>query len=302
MINKLHEGDAREIIDQLEDNSIQLIITSPPYWGLRDYENHPNQLGQEETPYAYIDELIRFFEKCKRVLKDDGVLFVNLADTYYGSNNGKGYQPKAEDKQVSNKGSGKSFLSYKDKSIRRKSLTGIPQRFMVRMIDQGWICRNEIIWKKNNVMPSAVKDRFTVEHENIYMFSKNEYYKFHQLKEKMKTKDTSNPRGSKGCSTPQSGRRYKSEQDKLYRNVRSVWEVNQQPLRIEHYATFPEKLATKMILCGSDEGDVVLDPFMGSRTTAKVAVRYNRNFIGIELVKRYIEFEKQRIDELFKET
>ncbi|MDF9825197.1 DNA modification methylase [Breznakia sp. PF5-3] len=296
-MNQINQGSAFSLIDMLDDKSIQLIITSPPYWKLRDY-GHDDQLGQEESFHEYLDKLLGLFEKCKKVLKDDGLLFVNLADTYYGSNNGKSYVSKKGEKQFLNKGSGKCYQSMQD-TIKSKSLVGIPQRFMIAMIDRGWICRNEIIWKKNNVMPASVKDRFTIEHEYVFMFSKGKKYKFHQLKEKAKTKDKSSPRGSKGCQSLQSGNRLsmRTKGNEYTRNVRTVWEINQQPLSIAHYATFPEQLAQRMILCGSDEEDIVLDPFIGSGTVAKAAVKNNRNFIGFELVKKNIEIAKHRISE-----
>lgn len=295
-INKVHLGDCNTLINELDDRSIQSIITSPPYWGLRDY-GADGQIGLEEDFHEYLEKLINFFDKCKRVLKDDGLLFVNLGDTYYGGGNNRGNTKTLSEKQRGNRGGqGQVNMKFNYKLCPRKSLTGIPQRFMTAMIDNGWICRNQIIWKKNNIMPSSVKDRFTVDYEVIYMFSKKPIYKFNQMKEPAKTDDLSRPRGSKGCFKPQSGNRGdKKVKSSIERNMRAVWEINTQPLKQAHFATFPEKLAERMLVCSTNDGDVVFDPFMGSGTVAKVALKNDRKFIGFEINKSYAEIAERRI-------
>ena len=239
------------------------------------------------------------FSKCKRILKNDGLLFVNLGDTYYGGGNNRGNSKTLSAKQRGNRGGqGQVHMKFDYKVCPRKSMIGIPQRFMIAMIDNGWICRNQIIWRKPNAMPSSVKDRFSHDYEIVFMFSKNPKYKFHQQFEDMKTNDFSNPRGSNGCFTPNSGRRNVESTKKLKkRNMRSVWDINNKPLKDSHFATFPEELVERMILCSSEENDVIADPFIGSGTVAKVALMNRRKFIGIELNDDYIKIAKKRIEE-----
>lgn len=306
-LGKLYNGDSLELIKELETKSIQAIITSPPYWGLRDY-GHGKQLGLEEDYNEYLNKLFSLFDEGKRVLKDDGILFVNIADTYSGTcKKGDYVDPK---NPKGRKAQSKSSINQKVKGIKRKSLTGIPQRFMIKMIDSGWILRNTIIWHKPNAMPHSIKDRFTVDFEYIYMFTKKPIYKFNQLKEKMKTFDRTPPRGSKGSFTPNNGLRKQDTVNKtfytglndryempkdLMRNKRAVWSINTQPIKEAHFATFPLELVENMILCSTDKNDIILDPFMGSGTTAYAAQDNNRSWIGFELNSDYCKLIKNRV-------
>lgn len=295
-MNEILCGDAFDMIETLDDNSVQSIITSPPYWGLRDY-GVVGQIGLEQDFHEYLNKIVTLFDKCKRVLKNDGLLFVNLGDTYYGGGNNRGNSKTLSLKQRGNRGGqGQVNMQFDYKLCSRKSMVGIPQRFMIMMIDNGWICRNQIIWRKPNAMPSSVKDRFSMDYEVIYMFSKKTKYKFNQQFEQMKTNDMSNPRGSKGALTLNSGLRgEKSKKENKLRNMRSVWDINNKPLREAHFATFPEDLVERMILCSTDENDIVFDPFIGSGTVAKVALMHNRNFIGIELNKEFVDIANNRL-------
>lgn len=292
-------GNAFELIDEIDSGTVQSIITSPPYWGLRDY-GMQEQLGLEPDFNDYLKKLIDFFDKCRKVLKKDGLLFVNLGDTYYGSGNNHGNHRMLSSKQRDNRGAqGQVHMQYDYSTCPRKSMIGIPQRFMVGMIDNGWICRNQIIWRKPNAMPSSVKDRFSHDYETIFMFSRHSRYKFNQMFEPMHSKDITNPRGSRGCLTKNSGLRgmkTKKDENDRKRNMRTVWDINNRPLKEAHFATFPEELVQRMLLCSTDEDDIVLDPFMGSGTVAKVAVENGRKYQGIELNQEYIRIIKKRID------
>lgn len=285
-------GDALTNLKQLPSESIQSIITSPPYWALRDY-GVEGQIGLENTYEEYIEGLLDIFNECKRVLKKDGLLFINIADTYAGT----GSKGKHTDPKYKNGRNGQSIAkNNKVNGVKRKSLIGIPQRLQIAMIEDGWICRNDIIWHKPNAMPQSVKDRFTVDYEHVFMFSKNYKYKFNQIKEPMKTKDLTSPRGSKGViGQKNSGiRGSKSTKKEYLRNKRSVWSINTKPYSKAHFATFPDTLIDDLVLCSTDEGDIVLDPFTGSGTVPMVAQKYNRGWVAIELNPDYITLIKER--------
>lgn len=349
ILNTIIQGNTLEVLKNIPDNSINMVITSPPYWGLRCYNTNPQiwdgdenckhewnteiirkrtnsnicikcgawkgELGSEPTYEMYINHLIQIFDEVKRILKDDGTCWVNLGDSYAGSNQGAGTK-NLSSKQTSNRGTNymttethKSLL--KNCGIKPKSLVGIPDRFKIAMIDNGWICRNDIIWHKPNAMPESVKDRFTIDYERLFFFTKNKKYYFEQQKEKCVNIYPTSPRGSKGSKTPNNGLRkqdllgknnYTGFNDryipKEYRNVRSVWTIPTQPLKEAHFATYPEKLLEVPIKSGCPENGIVMDIFMGSGTTAIVAKRLNRNYIGIELNPEYIKIAENRINNI----
>ena len=309
---KILQGDAYDRMREIEDESIDCIVTSPPYWQLRDY-GIDGQLGLEETVEEYLKKLIAVFDEAWRVLKDSGTVFVNIGDTYSnvnskfisGSNN-KNYRI---DKQTAK--------TRKKSNIRRKSKMMIPERFVIAMIERGWILRNEIIWHKPNVVPEAVNDRFTNDFEKIYFFTKNEKYYFEKqyepYSEKTLTgfKDGIMPTGKKkmlSAGESKTGMReinkpWKAVYSENGRNMRTVWNIAAKGIKEAHFATFPEELVRRCISAGCPENGIVLDPFLGSGTSLKVAKKFNRNGIGIELKKEYIEIAKQRIgDDLFNEV
>lgn len=309
---KILQGDAYDRMREIEDESIDCIVTSPPYWQLRDY-GIEGQLGLEKTAEEYLEKLIAVFDEAWRVLKDSRTVFVNMGDTYSnvnskfisGSNNKNYYI----DKQTAK--------IRKKTDIRRKSKMMISERFAIAMIERGWILRNEIIWHKPNVVPEAVRDRFTNDFEKIYFFTKNEKYFFEKqyeaFSEKTLTafKDGIMPTGKKkmlGAGESRTGMRevnkpWKAACNEKGRNMRSVWKIAAKGISEAHFATFPEELVKRCILAGCPENGIVLDPFMGSGTTLKVAKQLNRSGIGIELKKEYIEIAKQRIgDDLFNEV
>ena len=264
-LNKIYNMDCSQGLDIIEDKFVQCIITSPPYWGLRDYGDSKH-LGAETTPDEYINNLCDIFSKCKRVLKDDGVLYVNIADSYFrNGGKAKGTNPKAmvgNTKRGIQKGNCKVPTGYLE-----KSLALIPQKFVVEMNKRGWIVRNVIVWHKPNAMPQPLTDRFGNDFEYIFMFVKQKHYKFNLIKENITGKE---------------------------RIKRSVWSINTKPSKSGHIAPYPTELITPCLLSGSNEGDIVLDPFIGSGTTAQVARINNRNYIGFEISKEYCNIAEQR--------
>lgn len=302
-------GDCLQSLKSLEDNTIDCCVTSPPYWGLRDY-GVEGQLGSEPTPFEFVDNLVRVFREVRRTLKDNGTLWLNLGDSYCGGGNNRGNNSPLSDKQSSSKGAvGQSakFGSYKFKSetIKPKDLIGIPWRVAFALQADGWYLRQDIIWHKPNPMPESVKDRFTKSHEYLFLFSKNKKYYFDQnsiLEDAISSseyKHRSNFSIHSGKSWQGEGkstRRFKESKDgKIKRNKRSVWTVSPKPLKEAHFATFPPDLVTPCILAGCPVGGIVLDPFMGSGTTGLVALKNKRNFLGIELNQDYVKIAEKRM-------
>lgn len=297
------QGNARDALKSLENESVDCIITSPPYYQLRVYGNSENELGKEDTPQQYITNLMKVFDECKRVLKKDGTLFINISDTY----NGTCVKNELDSKETYN-----DYSQRKNSNvIKKKSLMAIPSRLEVAMVDSGWVLRNEIIWHKPNAMPNSVKDRFTVDFEKIFFFTKSEKYYFNQIKEIMKTNDITSPRGSKGVIVQEnSGRR---KQDKLgkdtytgfndrytpnedgMRNKRAVQSINTEASTLEHFAMYPKELVETMLECGCKPGGVVLDPFAGAGTTLKIAKYLGYGYIGIELYEENCKIIEERL-------
>ncbi|MDL2212275.1 site-specific DNA-methyltransferase, partial [Erysipelotrichaceae bacterium OttesenSCG-928-M19] len=266
-------GDARKEVKKL--SNVQTIITSPPYFNLRDYDCE-NQIGLENNVDDYLKELKEVFEACYEVLNKDGLLFVNIDDTYYYP------RPREENKWGKAKKLG-TFRPGIDKDERYKisSLMAIPEKMVLMLMDIGYIFRQRIVWQKPSCMPESVTNRFTKDFEMIYMFSKSKDYKFNQLKEPMLSDDLSRPRGSKGSLKAHSGSGVRKEQSlktEYVRNMRSVWSITGKNTT-EHRATFPDELAKRLIECSTDENDKVLDLFAGSFTTSSVAKKLNRKYV-----------------------
>jgi len=289
----------------LEDESIQMCVTSPPYWNLRDY-GLSDQLGLEKTPEEYVDNLVCVFREVKRVLRKDGVLFLNLGDSYAGS--GRGNNPNG--KQGTNKGTlfDPDNSGYVPNGLKPKDLIGIPWRVAFALQADGWWLRSDIIWHKPNPMPESVTDRPTKSHEYMFLLTKSAryYYDADAVKEPLADSTLADKRNGKGRLTTGDNTKYdlppcswyrnrKFTNPALGRNLRSVWTIPTQSYSGAHFATYPEKLVEPCIKAGSKEGDVVLDPFCGSGTTGKVAVKLGRDFIGIELNPEYIELARERI-------
>lgn len=329
--NRIYNCDAFELLESMPDNSVNCIVTSPPYFGLRDYGSD-GQIGLEETPAAYVAKLVSLFREARRVLRDDGTLWLNLGDSYArepkGSidNGTSGLSQGKKDQHIKTPpGLGASI----DYGVPMKSLLGIPWRVAFGLQDDGWILRSDIIWNKPNPMPESVTDRPTKAHEYVFLLTKSPryWYDADAIKEPAVNGDPNPPRGSVGVIGQENlGRRKpdrragmgRFEYDgkyngntngeqrafvviKEYRNKRSVWTIPTEPNKSAHFATFPTKLIEPMILAGCPAGGLVLDPFMGSGTTALVARRHGRNYIGSELNPEYVAIARERLRLPFEE-
>lgn len=300
--------DNREGLKMLDDNSVDCCITSPPYWGLRDY-GVDGQIGLEQTPDEYVEQMVNVFREVKRALKPEGTLWLNLGDSYAGSMKGIGAdgQSYAGQKQATNKG---SVGIYQDKppkaneiGLKPKDLVGIPWRVAFALQADGWYLRQDIIWHKPNPMPESVTDRCTKAHEYIFLLSKSQTYYFDHdaIKENALTKPVKRNKHEEGYQADYSkGDRF-SKGERVYgadgkRNKRSVWKVATKPFKEAHFATFPEKLIEPCVLAGCPEGGTVLDPFMGAGTTAVVAWKNNRNYLGFELNPEYVLIATKRLE------
>ena len=302
-VNKIIEGNCLTVLKTLPDNSVDCCITSPPYWGLRDY-GHEEQLGSEKHFKDFVNNLCNVFDEIKRVLKDTGTCFVNLGDSYSSDTKGTG---GPSDKQLSNKGSRYAAKKF-DTEIPNKCLCLVPERFAIEMVDRGWTIRNQIIWHKPNQMPSSATDRFTVDFEKIFFFVKQPtgYYFEQQLEPYTKPLDRwgGDDLEANGVSEWDEGTGQTSYRKRNMRpnpdgkNMRTVWSINTEPNSEAHFATYPQRLVERMIKAGCPENGLVIDPFFGSGTTGIYARKANRNFVGIELNHEYVEIANKR---LFKE-
>ncbi|MGI6124399.1 MAG: DNA-methyltransferase [Acetivibrionales bacterium] len=306
-LNKIILSDCLTGIKQMPDSSVDCCISSPPYWGLRDY-GVDGQIGLEENYSEFIAKLIELYIEIQRVLKPTGTCFVNLGDTYAGS--GSGTTKNADtskyvenSKQVYVLPNGTAKASKFRGTNLNKSLLMIPERFAIGMIDAGWILRNQIIWHKPNQMPSSAKDRFTVDFEKIFFFVKQStgYYFEQQLEKSIwAEQDNRSVNGaSEGKGKTEQGnysmQKCGSYTDGGMKNMRTVWSINTEPFPEAHFATYPEKLVKRMIEAGCPENGLVLDPFMGAGTTAVVAKKLNRNYTGFELNPKYKLIAENRL-------
>lgn len=304
MLIQTLQGDCREVLKTLPDNSVNCCVTSPPYYGLRDY-GAAGQIGLENTAGEYVRALVEVFKEVKRVLRSDGTLWLNLGDTYSRAGLGGNPAESAFRKQATNVG---SLLPNRrnESGFKPKNLLGIPWRVAFALQDSGWNLRSEIIWYKPNAMPESVTDRPTKSHEQIFLLTKSSkyYYDFEAIKEPVSENtdwaySTPDKAARAGITTNGTGKttlRVCSE-DGL-RNKRSVWVIATQNYSGSHFATFPEKLIEPCILAGCPIGGTVLDPFGGSGTTGRVAVKHGRNAILIELNSSYLELINERTDKV----
>ena len=353
-MNKIEFGDNRETMKKWAEEGVkvQMCVTSPPYYGLRDYGTgewtggdptcdhieHVNshggeradrdqssqvfqftkvcskcgalredkQLGQEDTPEEFIENMVDVFRHVREILADDGVIWVNMGDSYYNYRPGSGAYAKqtiANSRQDLPMSSAKR--SKKMEGLKNKDLIGIPWMLAFALRADGWFLRQDIIWHKPNPMPESVRDRCTKTHEYIFLLSKNQHYYFNHeaIKEpsvyygKDKRSDQGNIRYEGKRSQDTTG---KNGQDSFVtinekRNKRSVWTVNTKPYKGAHFATYPMELIEPCILAGSKPGDIVLDPFMGSGTTAQTALKHGRQYLGCELNESYHDLQQERI-------
>ena len=352
-VNKILQGDIKEISKQLPSNFVNTIVTSPPYWGLRDYGtaiwidgnsdcdhrpkrkngtgtqtitggitgNHmhegfkgdscpkcgakriDNQIGLEATPGEHVTVLVNLFQELRRVLRDDGTLWLNYGDCYATSPNGRS--------AADTKAAGKDDRTFRDKpfstiagGLKPKDLVGMPWRIALALQADGWYLRSDIIWSKPNCMPSSVRDRPTLAHEYIFLLSKSPKYYYDQdaIKEPKATSSLSDSRTNADGQrrnrdfpgqASNGGTNLGGGSD--YANKRTVWTVNTHPYSEAHFATFPPQLIRPCILAGCPPGGVVFDPFFGSGTVGQVAVETGRYWLGVDLKTEYIELATNRI-------
>lgn len=324
-MNKIINADALEALRTLPDSCCRTCITSPPYYGLRDY-GADGQIGLEDTPDQYIENLVKIFREVRRVLKDDGTLWVNIGDSYAASGKGRNrdgvFNEKAENIQSARQKKSQIRRTIEGNGLKRKDLIGIPWLLALALRTDGWYLRSDIIWQKPNAMPESVKDRPTRAHEYIFLLSKRPRYYFDAaaIKEPAVGYGPGDTRRRRGNSASfRGGGAYTHDRaqnnsatverethgltlnESGKRNRRSVWTIATQPYKGAHFATFPEELVRPCILAGSRPGDTILDPFAGSGTTGAVAVKEGRNFIGIEINPDYCEIIRQRLDTCCRE-
>jgi DNA modification methylase len=315
MTVEIKHGDCRQVLKTLPDCFVNCCVTSPPYWGLRDY-GCAGQIGLEQTPEAYVAELVAVFREVKRVLRDDGTLWLNLGDSY--ARQAGDDSTKDVDSGLGRTGrTGKSDVLFKKgcntppAGLKPKDLVGIPWRVAFALQSDGWYLRQDIIWHKPNPMPESVTDRCTKAHEYIFLLSKSARYYYDadaiaepaQYGQEHANKATSwgtnrkHPNKANVADYAFKGDNHtcgKDDEGNFTRNKRSVWTVATQPYKEAHFATFPPALIRPMILAGCPAGGTVLDPFGGSGTTGEVSEMEGRNSILIELNPKYCELQKKR--------
>jgi DNA modification methylase len=256
-------GDSRKVLAGLPERSVQMCVTSPPYWSLRNY-HIDGQIGLESSLKSYIDSLVDVFSELRRVMRDDGTLWLNIGDSYTSG----GRTWRAPDKK--NPVRAMDIRPPTPEGLKSKDLIGVPWRLALALQDAGWFLRADIIWNKPNCYPESVKDRPTRSHEYLFLFSKSERYRYN----------------------------YQAVKGPNDRNLRTVWDIKTQAFRDAHFATFPPALIEPCVALGSLPGDMVIDPFIGSGTTGEVALKLKRRFIGIELNPAYVEIATRRIGEV----
>lgn len=307
--NNIYNIDCLQGLRSMPDNYVDCCVTSPPYFGLRDY-GVEGQIGLEKSPADYISKMVEIFAEVLRVLKPDGTLWLNIGDSYSGGGKGGARYPEnaKKYKQGTNKGTVGNKTSYKYiTDCKDKDLIGIPWMLAFALRDLGYYLRQDIIWSKPNPMPESVKDRCTKSHEYIFLLSKSKTYYFDH--EAIKEKGVC-PKVERKENAPRyGGKKYTENPDKFfrtksgnayaytgYRNKRDVWVVPTQAERSSHFAAYPERLILPCILAGCKKGGIVLDPFTGTGTTARVAKQCNRNYIGFEINPEYMPIIRQKLE------
>jgi len=289
----IYHGDSRQVLEKLPEESVHCVVTSPPYWGLRDYGKN-GQMGLEETPEEFLAGMVELFGQVRRVLRTDGTLWLNMGDSYNAYNGNRGKSPGYSDgKKKKGRGHPAADRGLVVDTLKPKDLCGIPWRLALALQADGWWLRQDIIWHKPNPMPESCTDRCTKAHEYVFLMTKaaRYYYDADAVREcsterpsgnKARKDNHQNGRSAFGVSVP-------FQPDGTGRNRRSVWTIAAAPYPGAHFATFPPALVEPCIKAGCPEGGVVLDPFMGSGTAGQVAVRHSCEFIGIELSEEYIQ-------------
>lgn len=300
-------GDALEMLRTLPDNSVHCCVTSPPYYALRDY-GVDGQIGREDTPAQYVARLTDVFSEVRRVLRPSGTLWLNIADTYAG----KGNQGDSVDPKYPNGRTGQTVaINRRVEGCKAKDMIGIPWMLAFALRDSGWYLRSDIIWMKANPMPESCKDRPSRCYEHVFLLTKSRsyYYDAAAIAEPVAESTPMRMRRKFGKNKYSAGipgqahqhlndyrpNGYAEEDIPLLRNKRDVWKINSVPYKGAHFAAYPPKLVETCLLAGCPQDGIVLDPFLGSGTTAAVAKQMGRHYIGIELNPDYCELAKQRI-------
>ena len=306
-------GDCLEVLRSLPSGLVNTCVTSPPYWGLRDY-GHQGQIGLEETPDEYVERMVEVFREVRRVLRDDGTLWLNLGDSYAGSWGNQGRKQTRGTQRAINGGmltpvNDGRYPSKKSNTgaiprgtdLKQKDLVGIPWMVAFALRADGWYLRSDIIWQKPNAMPSSVKDRPTTAHEYVFLLSKSRryYYDSESVREPHSGKPSGNGfdgrmGGSRGHANGGGIGSSSKFKPGAGRNRRTVWTLPSVPYKGAHFATYPPALITPCILAGCPEGGIVLDPFFGSGTTGMVAGSLGRGWLGIELNPEYETLIRER--------
>ena len=290
-------GDCRETLKQFDEKA-RVCVTSPPYYGLRDYGGENNQIGMEQTPEDYVDEMVKVFRLVRDNLTDDGTLWLNIGDSYYNYRSDGNYPKQTVSKTRQDLPTKTPVRGNKLDGLKQKDLIGIPWMLAFALRADGWYLRQDIIWHKPNPMPESVKDRCTKSHEYIFLLSKskNYYYNNEAIKEPAKDWGTRNRTKGK-YHNEGTGLQPHSGLTKSYtkKNKRSVWSVTTKPFKGAHFAVFPPELIEPCIKAGSEVGDIILDPFMGSGTTAMVSKMLDRYYIGCELSEDYGNLIQERV-------
>ena len=293
-------GDCRDTLSQFDEKA-RMCVTSPPYYGLRDYGGEDNQIGMEQTPEDYVNEMVKVFRLVRDNLTDDGTLWLNIGDSYYNYRSDGNYPQQTVSKTRQDLPVRTPVRGNKLKGYKSKDLIGIPWMLAFALRADGWYLRQDIIWHKPNPMPESVKDRCTKSHEYIFLLSKNKnyYYNNEAIKEPVKQDWGTRNRTNGKYHNEGTGLQPHSGLTKSYttKNKRSVWTVTTKPYKGAHFAVFPTDLIEPCIKAGSEEGDVVLDPFMGSGTTAVVSKSLGRHYIGCELNEDYGKLIQKRLSE-----
>lgn len=334
-LNKIYNENCLETMARMPDNFIDCCVTSPPYYGLRDY-GHKDQIGLEETPELYIQKLVKVFREVKRVLKLDGSLWLNLGDSYFGGGGASGHTSETKNigRKTESYGAVKT-ANRKSDYLKPKDLIGIPWLVAFALRADGWYLRQDIIWHKPNPMPESVTDRCTKSHEYIFLLTKSAKYYYDSvaiqevatgydgrkdiqmhgstkyangyfpteirsqtiaIKEHARWKRKNDDTNNGGNGIGfQDHSGYNNLDNPYIRNKRSVWTVTTKPFSEAHFATFPEDLIIPCIKAGSCEGGIVYDPFSGAGTTALVSHKLNRKFIGSEINPEYVKIAEKRI-------
>ena len=308
-LNRIYLGDNLATMKTWDDGVAQTCVTSPPYYALRDY-GVAGQIGLEASPDEFIAKLVDVFREVRRVLRDDGTLWVNMGDSYAAGRNGRCDEGRTALDGYKSKSTGSQAYRGVPEGLKPKDMIGIPWMLAFALRADGWYLRSDIIWAKKNCMPESVTDRPTKAHEHIFLLAKSDRYFYDAEAIKEPVAESSIARVSQNDGRPN----WNTERERSggvqneqtmdinkmvsadgLRNKRDVWHVSTQPFRGAHFATFPPNLIAPCVLAGAPRGGVVLDPFMGAGTTAMVAARHSRAFLGCELNPEYLAIAESRI-------